>query len=555
VSGPDAAAIEHPGSVPALVAASAERYGDAIAVLDGPVALSFRELASRADEFTRAAIAVGLRPGERVGVWAPNGAPWIVATLGLLAAGVEVVPLNTRYRGAEVADLLARTRASALVVDQGFLGYDHVGALRAAARERTAFPDAGRDAPVPGLPDLRDVITLGAAAGVPAPPGVLSEADFLARAGEVSVPDAMTRVRAVASDDIAYVIFTSGTTGPPKGVLLRHGPLVRVYRDYSAIWGIREGDRYLCPLPFFHTGGQSALLSCLTRGATIVPMAVFDAGELLDVVERLRVTVLIGAPTIFAALLDHPERDAHDLGSLRLAATGAASVPVRLVERARAELPFENFITAYGLTECHGTATMCRSDDDALTVARTNGRALPDTEVRVVDADGVALGPGERGEVCVRGYHVTSGYLDDPLATAAAVDTDGWLHTGDVGVLDERGDLAIVDRLKDLYISGGFNVSPAEVEQVLARHPAVSEAAVVGVVDPRLGEVGRAWLIPKPGGRPDPDEVRAWCRERLANFKVPGSFAVVGELPRNATGKVDKVALRARAGEEAGGSS
>jgi acyl-CoA synthetase (AMP-forming)/AMP-acid ligase II len=241
-----------------------------------------------------------------------------------------------------------------------------------------------------------------------------------------------------------------------------------------------------------------------------------------------------GSPTIYTSIIDHPQRDAYDLSSLRVAATGAAVVPARLVERARTELPFENFITAYGLTECSGTATMCRQGDPDEVVSTTNGRALPGVEVTVV----------ESGEVWVRGPNVTPGYWQDEAATAEAIDEDGWLHTGDIGVLTDEGNLKITDRLKDIFIVGGFNVSPAEVEQTLARHPHVSEVSVIGVPDERLGEVARAYVIPKPGTTPDADEVIAWSRERLANFKVPRSVVVVDSLPRNASGKVLKRELR-----------
>jgi acyl-CoA synthetase (AMP-forming)/AMP-acid ligase II len=292
--------------------------------------------------------------------------------------------------------------------------------------------------------------------------------------------------------------------------------------------------------PFFHTFGYKAgLLACLLRGATVVPQAVFDVATTLRLVAAERITVLPGPPALYVSLLDHPDRDRYDLSSLRVAVTGAAVVPVALVERMRAELAFRTVLTAYGLTECGGTATMCRPEDDAVTVATTSGRAIPGVEVRVVGR------AGEPGEVLLRGYGVMRGYFEDEAATKSTVDPDGWLHTGDVGVLDARGYLRITDRLKDMYIVGGFNVYPAEVEQVLARHPGVAEAAVVGVPDARLGEVGRAFVVARPGASPDPAELVGFCRERLANYKVPRSVVLVDSLPRNAGGKVVKSALRA----------
>ncbi|WP_436776265.1 AMP-binding protein [Yinghuangia sp. YIM S09857] len=542
-----------------LVRAAADRYEDAEAVVDGDTTLTFRQFGDHVLDFARAAIARGIRPGDRVAIWAPNSARWLVAAFGAMSAGATVVTVNTRYRGEEAADLLHRSSAVALFVHQDFLGYDYHGALREAAASSGAAPvdtaahaapDSASDPetaapPVPGLPLLRFVVDVSDAGPRPGGDGPTPWEEFLADRERVHEDEALGVLDGIRPTDTSHIIFTSGTTGRPKGVLLHHRALVRLYAAYSGIWGIQEGDRYLVPLPFFHTGGQSAVLSCLIRGATILPLPVFDPGTVLELVDRLRVSVLIGAPTVFSALLDHPDRERHDLSSLRLAATGAAVVPVRLVERCLAELPFTNFITAYGMTECHGTATMCRDDDTPATVAATSGSALPSVEVRVVDPEGRDVAVGEPGEIWVRGYNVTHGYLDDPGATAEAIDLDGWLHTGDIGHLDERGNLAITDRLKDIYIVGGFNVSPAEVEQVMARHPAVSEAAVIGVPDDRMGEVGRAYVIAKPGASADPDEIGAWLRERLANFKVPRSIAVVDTLPRNATGKVQKTELRA----------
>jgi len=264
-----------------------------------------------------------------------------------------------------------------------------------------------------------------------------------------------------------------------------------------------------------------------------VPQLVFDAGRAMQLIERERITVLPGPPTLYQSLLDRPDRTERDLSSLRLAVTGAATVPVTLVERMRAELRFDVVLTAYGLTEAV-VATMCCPDDDPRTVAHTCGRAVPGMAVRI----------GEAGEVLLRGPNVMLGYLDDPEATRQAVDADGWLHTGDVGRLDERGYLTITDRLKDMYICGGFNVYPAEVEQVLARLPGLAESAVVGVPDERLGEVGKAFVIPVPGRTLDPDDVIAFCRERLANYKVPRQVEVRSELPRNPSGKILKRLLR-----------
>jgi acyl-CoA synthetase (AMP-forming)/AMP-acid ligase II len=326
--------------------------------------------------------------------------------------------------------------------------------------------------------------------------------------------------------------------------MVTHAQTLRVFSVWSTIVGLREGDRYLVVNPFFHTFGYKAgILACLMRGATIVPEPVFDVDAVLRRIGEERISVLPGPPTLYQSILDHPEREKHDISTLRLAVTGAAVVPVVLIERMRDELTLERVLTAYGLTEATGTATMCHEDDDAETIATTSGRAIPETEVRIVDA-GAEVARGEPGEVVVRGYNVMLGYFEEPAATEETIDPDGWLHTGDIGVMDERGNVRITDRIKDMFVVGGFNAYPAEIEQVIARHPAVSEVAVVGVPDERLGEVGCAFVVPRPGATVDEAELVAWCREKMANFKVPRTVITVDVLPRNASGKVLKFELR-----------
>ncbi len=327
-----------------------------------------------------------------------------------------------------------------------------------------------------------------------------------------------------------------------------HGQSLRTFATWAKVVGLAEGDRYLIVNPFFHTFGYKAgILACLMTGATMVPEPVFDVDAVLARVAEERISVLPGPPTIFRSLLDHPDRSTVDLSSLRLVVTGAAVVPVELVEGLWSDLGVETVLTAYGLTEATGTVTMCRRGDPAEVIAGTSGRAIPDVEVRIVGGDGAEVPVGASGEVLVRGYNVMRGYYNDPDATEEAIDRDGWLHTGDIAVMDGSGNVTITDRLKDMYVSGGFNVYPAEVEAVLRRHPDVAQVAVVGVPDRRMGEVGLAVVVPTAGsdaaaladGLPD------WAKGQLANFKVPGRVQVVEALPVNASGKVLKRELRA----------
>jgi len=342
------------------------------------------------------------------------------------------------------------------------------------------------------------------------------------------------------------VLFRS--TGKPKGVMTTHAQTVRVFTDWSDIVGLTEGDRYLIVNPFFHTFGYKAgIVACLVQGATIIPHAVFDVSTVLARVAEERVTMLPGPPTLYQSILNDPGREKYDLSSLRLAVTGAAVVPVEMIKRMRTDLTFQNIVTGYGLTEATGTATMCRPSDDPETIATTSGRAIPNVEVKVVDDTGAEVARGEPGEVVVRGYNVMLGYLDDEEATRHAINADGWLHTGDIGVMNERGYVRITDRKKDMFIAGGFNAYPAEIEQVLLQHPHIAQVAVVGVPDERLGEVGAAFVIPRAGEHPEPDEIINWAKAQMANYKVPRRVTVVDALPMNASGKVLKYELRERA--------
>ena len=479
-------------TIPAAVDEAARRFGDAEALVDGPVRMSWRDLRDQVRAAAGTFVAGGVAPGDRVAICAPNTHHWVLMALGALSAGATLVPVNTRFTATETADLLDRTNARALVVADDFLGRDRLAELRTGGFR---------------VPDL--VLPVS-----PARPW---------RPLEPSTPDVP-----VDPDDVSDILFTSGTTGRSKGAMSAHRQALGVARAWAEHGEVSADDRYLVINPFFHSFGYKAgILVCVLTGATIVPQAVYDAAAAARLVHDERITVMPGAPTIFQTMLDLPDAD---LTSLRLAVTGAAVVPVALVERMQAA--FGTVLTAFGMTEAV-VATMCTADDDAHTVATTCGRATAGFELRIGDQD----------ELLLRGPNVMLGYLDDPAATRAAIDQDGWLHTGDVGRVDERGYLTITDRLKDMYICGGFNVYPAEVEQALARLPEVADAAVVGVPDERLGEVGKAFVVRRDAGLSTADVV-AYCRDRLANYKVPRQVEFLDALPRNASGKVLKFRLR-----------
>ena len=535
-------------TLPGLVQDAAARFGGAEAVVDrhGPggttTRWSFDRLADEVATATRAVMANGIEPGDRVAVCAPNCTEWIVAALGAVGAGALLVPLNTRYKGAEAAYILRASGARILFTVQGFLGTDYPALLDEAVATGAL------------LPDLERVVVLrtdgvGEVVSTTAATRTVGWADFLSEAGLCEADVAAGRTASLTAGDLSDLVFTSGTTGHPKGAMTTHGQTLRTFATWAEVVGLRAGDRYLIVNPFFHTFGYKAgILACLMAGATMVPEPVFDVDVVLQRVADERISVLPGPPTIFQAILDHPKRDAYDLSTLRLVVTGAAVVPVELIRSLWSEMDIETVLTAYGLTEATGTVTMCRRGDSAEVISATSGRVIPDVELRIIDADGEEVATGESGEIVVRGYNVMSGYFNDADATAAAIDGDGWLHTGDVGFVDSAGNLAVTDRLKDMYVSGGFNVYPAEVEAVLRRHPAVGQVAVIGIPDRRMGEVGLAVVVARPDADTSglADALPAFGKEQLANFKVPRRVELVDVLPTNASGKVLKRELRAR---------
>lgn len=516
--------VSTPRTMPALLDEAVRRHGSGTAVVDGTTQLSWTGLREQVRVVSRALAAVGVRPGDRVAVWSPNRVEFILTFLGAQCLGAALVPINTRYRGEEARVVLERSGASVLVLCNGFLGNDYLGMLTEAASR------SGGSGAVPGLPRLHTVIDLGSD-GVALPWN-----EFLA--GAESVPAVDESV--VTPSTVADILYTSGTTGVPKGVMSTHAQTIGVADVWAKGASLTPADKYAIVNPFFHSFGYKAgVVAAITAGTTIYPVLTFDPVALMELVQRAGISVLPGAPTIFTTLINHPRRTEFDLSSLRFAIAGAASVPENLFSDMLEILGFEQVAQAYGLTECV-VATQSRPNEDPRHVAHTTGPAVPGLEIRAVDSEGKDVPVDADGEILIRGEFVMLGYFDDPDATAAAIDADGWLHTGDVGQLDEHGCVKITGRLKDMFTVGGFNVYPAEVENVLSTHPDVVEAAVIGVDDDRMGSVGRAYVTLWAGAELDAEGLREYCRERLANFKVPREFVAIAELPRNASGKIVK---------------
>jgi acyl-CoA synthetase (AMP-forming)/AMP-acid ligase II len=453
-------------------------------------------------------------PGDRVAVWADNIPEWVILELAAGLAGITIVTVNPALRPQELGYVLGQSQADGIFLIPAYRGSPMAEMVQQVRGD---------------LPALREVVSF---------------ADWDAFCAEAAPGRALP---AVSPDAPAQIQYTSGTTGFPKGAVLRHRGVVNNARLYTARLGLERGSVVLSAMPLFHTAGcvMSVLGAAVTRGTLILP-PYFDPGLLLELTAAERAEMLLGAPTMFIMMLDHPDLSTTDISSVRQLLTGGAVVPPALVSRVEAEFGAPLSIV-FAQTEASPVITQTAPQDTAEDRAHTLGRPLPQTEVKIVDpASGQTVAPGVTGELCTRGYHVMTGYFRDLEKTAAAIDADGWLHTGDLASMDERGYCQIGGRLKDMIIRGGENIYPREIEQVLFEHPAVADVAVVGVPDAKWGEQVAAFVRPAPGRTPDPGELFAYCREHLAPHKTPRYWTVLEEFPQTPSGKIQKFVLRER---------
>jgi len=516
-------------TIPGLALAAAANWPDRPAVIDRDATISFDGLLTTARGVARSLLALEVEPGERVALWLPNRWEWVAAAIGIHCTGAVLVPLNTRLRGREVGDILRRTQARVLLSAGRFLNNYYPAMLE------------GQD-----LPALLHVVVVDETEGDD--PRQICWPQFLTAGEDVAPERVDARMAGLAGTDLSDIMFTSGTTGQPKGAMFTHAQTVAAARGTVGLNRLRPADRFGTFGPFSHNASYKAgWVAGLMSGCAIVITTDVTPDAMAALIARQQVSVMPGPPTVWQGILDAPGFDGAHLASLRLISTGGTTIPVALIRRLNALLGANLVTTGYGLTECCGSVTNTRPGDDAELVATTAGRVLDGTALRIVDANGRDVPAGEAGEILVRNPSVTLGYLDDPAATARTVDEDGWLHTGDVGVLDGAGNLRITDRLRDMFIVGGFNCYPAEVEHLLAGLPGLQQSAVVGVADGRLGQVGRAFIVPTAGVVLTPADVIAWSRRNMASYKVPRFVEIVDALPMTASGKVMKAELRGRA--------
>ncbi len=529
-------------SIGAFLAGAAKRWPEreALVVRHQGVRWSFAELDRRAAEFAAGLLALGLEPGERIGIWSPNNAEWVVSLMACAKAGFILVCMNPAYRLPEIDYALNKVGCAALVTASAFRSSDYIAMLN------TLLPELAGSAPgqlqAAKVPSLRYLINIGAEA-----PGFTP---FDAVAG-LATPADRARLAdlaaAVRPEDPVTILFTSGTTGAPKGATLSHRNILNNGLFMGGVCGMAEGDRMCIPVPLFHVGGMvCGIMCCLTRGATMVfPAEWFDPLATLEAIQEEACTAIIAVPTILIALLNHPEFARFDLRSMRTGVTGGSPVPIEIMKRCISEMHLRHLTIIFGMTETGGTCLQTATDDPLERRTASIGRVHPHLEVKIVDPDGNTVAPGVSGEICVRGYSVMRGYWDDAAKTAEAIDAEGWMHTGDLGVLDAEGYARIVGRIKDMVIRGGENIYPAEIENFLFRHPAIAVAQVFGVPDERFGEELCAWLSLKPGTQATEEEIREFCRGQIAHFKIPRYIRFVSEFPTTPSGKVQKFMMRA----------
>jgi fatty-acyl-CoA synthase len=522
---------------------------EALVVRHQGLRYSYAQLKAEVDRCARGMLAIGVERGERVGIWSPNRAEWPITQFATSKIGAILVNINPAYRLHELEYALGQAGVSTLIIAPEFRGADYTAmALELAPELRAHERDALRAA---RLPELRRVIRLGDGAA----PGMRSWAELLAAAEGVSAEALAERQAELQFDDPINIQYTSGTTGYPKGATLSHHNILNNGYFVAELMRFTDKDRLVIPVPLYHCFGMvMGNLGCVTHGATMIyPSEGFDPLAVLQAVEEERATALYGVPTMFIAELDHPEFSRLDLSSLRTGVMAGSPCPVEVMKKVQSLMHMAEVEICYGMTETSPVSFQTRVGAPLAKQVGTVGQIHPHVEVKIVDPETNALLPvGRSGELCTRGYSVMLGYWNNEEATRGAIDQAGWMHTGDLAVMDDEGYVNIVGRIKDMIIRGGENVYPREIEEFLYTHPKVSDVQVIGVPDAKYGEEIMAWVKLKPGMSADPEEIRAFCRGQIAHFKIPRYVKFVEGFPMTVTGKIQKFLMREQSVEELG---
>lgn len=513
---------------------------DALVYPDRGLRLSYRDFDALTDHIAKGLLGLGLRKGDHVAIWATNVPEWVVLQFATAKIGAVLVTINTNYKSSELKYVLQQSDAGTLFLVQGFKDTDYVATLYEVIPElKNSAPGRLNDA---DLPFLKNVVFIGGGA----PAGMWAYETLVQLADKVSDGDFLAIQKSLDPHDVINMQYTSGTTGFPKGVMLTHHNIINNGYNIGACMDFSEQDRLCIPVPFFHCFGcVLAVMACVTHGVAMVPVETFNPEVVLRTIEAEKCTAVHGVPTMFIAELEHPNFSKYDLRSLRTGIMAGSPCPIEVMKRVIRDMHASQITIAYGQTESSPVITQTRTNDPIELRVATVGRALPDVEVKIVDIEtGATLPPGKQGELCTRGYLVMKGYYKMPEETARAIDAEGWLHTGDLAVMDENGYCKITGRIKNMIIRGGENIYPREIEEFLYTHPKVSDVQVYGVPDRKYGEQVMAAVKLKDGVECSEDEIRAFCRGRIANYKIPYYVKFVDEYPMTASGKIQKFKLR-----------
>ncbi len=523
---------------------------DVLVYADRGLRYSYREFQEVVEGCARALMALGIQKGDHVAVWGQNVPEWVTLQFATGKVGAVLVTINPAYRANELRYVLEQSDAAALFLTEGVKGADFVEVLREAVPEVAGAP--GDDLSAGGLPYLKNVVLMGGEP--PEETRVAGFGEFLERGGEVSAEELVERQASLDAGEVINMQYTSGTTGFPKGVQLTHANIVKNAFYIGECMELGPEDRVCIPVPFFHCFGcVLGTLNTVTHEGTMVPVESFDPLAVLQAVHEERCTALLGVPTMFIAELDHPDFERYDTSSLRTGIMAGSPCPMEVMKRVVDVMGASEITIAYGQTESSPVITQTRTQDPLELRVSTVGRALPDVEVRIVSVEtGEDCAPGEQGELWTRGYHVMKGYYKMEDRTREVIDEDGWLHTGDLAVMDENGYVRITGRSKDMIIRGGENVYPREIEEFLYTHPDVSDVQVYGVPDERYGEQVAAAVKLRDGAQTTTEEIKEYCRANIARFKVPHYVDFVDDYPMTASGKIQKYKLREAAVERYG---